>query len=147
MDAITTAEGGGAARAPAGASSARRPRRLARAIAALERWADRGAEALAAGAGPARGEDWADGAQSGLADVAARLAELGRCARAGALAAALGGALDGERAWCAAALAEALAAAEGAQGVERLHALGRAAALAEAAEPLARLARAAGAGR
>lgn len=93
MDAITTEWG--AVRARASSPSTRRAR-LAHAIAALERWAERGAEALAIEAASPRDEAWADGAESALADVAARLAELGRWLR-DERPRAPGGALDGAR--------------------------------------------------
>ena len=134
MDANTI--GWGATKARLHAPGQRRARRLVRALAALERWAELYAGTLATSPSPL-GEPWADGAQSALADLGARLAERARRLRSGPPA---DDPLGQERAWCEAARDEALAAAaQGDIDPERLHALGRAAVLAEAARRLTML--------
>lgn len=144
----TTTNGWGATQAPASTPEAARARRLARALIALERWAEQSAEALTGAelvVGREDREAWIDGAQSGFADLAARLAELRRWlgvegARGDP---AVQRALEGARAWGEAELTEARRAAESGEivDVERLHARGRAAALGEAALRLRELAR------
>lgn len=118
-------------------------RRLARALAAFERWAEHHATTLAAPTVDAHGEAWADGAQSAFSEVAARVAQLREWLLTdGAASEAFGAALLIERAWLDVEGAAAAAEADNPDNIdlERLHALGRSAALTVATRRLSRVA-------